>query len=65
MKMGLRQSFLEASMRMGTRMLAVAVFDANSVAVAVQMQMRKVEAVADRPSRTDERPEPTRSEKPA
>lgn len=51
-------------MRMGTRMLAVAVLEANSVAAAVQAQMMKVEAAADSPSRREERAPPTTRDRP-
>ena len=44
--MGLRQILLEISTRMGTRTLAVAVLDANSVMVAVKKDMKKLTAIS-------------------
>ena len=44
--MGFRQILLEMSTRMGTRTLAVAVFEANSVMVAVKKEMKKLTAIS-------------------
>ena len=43
--MGFRQILLEMSTKIGTSTLAVAVFEANSVMVAVKKEMKKLTAI--------------------